>query len=211
MKTCTKCGEPKPLDEFPRKSTAGEDRRNICKRCEAERWQRYRAANKETLRQQWREYRAANSERRAAYARQWREANAEHRLAYRRANAARALAWYEANKQRERERYREWYRENRELVLAKNREIREAVLDHYGRRCACCGSTEELQIDHVNGGGTAHRESLGLKGAGSNFHRWLVKQGFPGGFQTLCRPCNRSKFDGERCRLDHGGQQWPAA
>jgi len=33
--------------------------------------------------------------------------------------------------------------------------------------------------------------------------RWLVKNGFPEGFQTLCRPCNVSKKRGTRCRLKH--------
>jgi len=34
--------------------------------------------------------------------------------------------------------------------------------------------------------------------------RWLIKNGFPEGFQTLCRPCNGSKGDGDRCKLNHG-------
>ncbi len=34
-------------------------------------------------------------------------------------------------------------------------------------------------------------------------YRWLIRNGFPEGFQTLCMPCNSSKRDGDRCRLGH--------
>ena len=39
--------------------------------------------------------------------------------------------------------------------------------------------------------------------AGRDFYAWLVRNGFPEGFQTLCWPCNKSKDTGDRCRLDH--------
>ena len=83
--------------------------------------------------------------------------------------------------------------------------LRAAVLGRYGNRCACCGTTDDLTIDHVGGGGQAHRIALfGRSDTGSAaFYRWLIAQGFPPGYQTLCRPCNASKFDGEACRLDH--------
>jgi hypothetical protein len=77
------------------------------------------------------------------------------------------------------------------------------VFDHYGSSCRCCGSTERLTIDHINGGGEDHRRELGTKG-GSGMYRWLIASSFPEGYQTLCMPCNRSKSAGERCRLDHG-------
>jgi hypothetical protein len=78
---------------------------------------------------------------------------------------------------------------------------RKAVLDHYGRACACCGTTENLTVDHVNGGGNKHRAQIGEGSYG--FYRWLVVNGFPAGFQILCAPCNRSKADRESCRLNH--------
>jgi hypothetical protein len=76
------------------------------------------------------------------------------------------------------------------------------VIAHYGAACACCGTTERLTIDHVNGGGTAQlRDQFNYSAV--RFYRWLVSQGFPPGFQTLCQPCNSSKNDGPACRLDH--------
>jgi hypothetical protein len=83
---------------------------------------------------------------------------------------------------------------------------RDAVLSHYGRVCACCGTAEKLTVDHINGDGAQHRQELygDPQQGSSRFYIWLIKQGFPAGYQTLCLPCNSSKRSGERCRLDHG-------
>jgi hypothetical protein len=66
------------------------------------------------------------------------------------------------------------------------------VLTHYGNsKCACvhCGYTDirALSIDHIKGGGTQHCISLNKHGDG--FYLWLVRQGFPEGYQTLCMNC----------------------
>jgi hypothetical protein len=55
-----------------------------------------------------------------------------------------------------------------------------------------------LCIDHKNGGGNAHRRLLGKgKMCGSlNFYGWLVRSGFPKGFQVLCHNCNSAKSRG---------------
>jgi hypothetical protein len=109
--------------------------------------------------------------------------------------------------------------ENREQARAserkshrrKHQENRDAVLDHYGRACSCCGTTDNLCIDHVNGGGTAHRIALfGSASDSSKLYRWLVRQGFPPGFQVLCMRCNSSKANGPSCRLDHAALRWSA-
>lgn len=83
--------------------------------------------------------------------------------------------------------------------------VKRRVFDHYGQACACCGSMADLTIDHVGGGGTAHRiELFGREDPGGwAFYQWLVGERFPAGFQTLCRRCNTSKGQGERCRLVH--------
>lgn len=78
--------------------------------------------------------------------------------------------------------------------LAKNQRYRarlwEGALDAYGRSCACCGEDHPafLTIDHVDGGGSQHRAETGARG--SDFYRWLQKNGYPEGFQTLCWNCN---------------------
>jgi len=93
---------------------------------------------------------------------------------------------------------------NRAAQAEYRAEVRARVFAHYGTACACCGSTEELTIDHAGGGGTEHREQLfGGSHAGGPFYRWLVREGFPDGYQALCAPCNNSKGDGRLCLL-HG-------
>jgi len=73
------------------------------------------------------------------------------------------------------------------------------VLTHYGNgKCACvkCGFTDirALSIDHVNGGGCDERRQTHR--AGNTFYRWLIKNNFPLGYQTLCMNCQWIKrFD----------------
>lgn len=95
--------------------------------------------------------------------------------------------------------------DNREKNKIYERSVRERVLAHYGNSCACCGSTEDLSIDHVAGDGAEHGDLLfGSKRArGYRFHLWLVRNDFPEGFQVLCRPCNHSKAKTDRCWLRH--------
>lgn len=83
---------------------------------------------------------------------------------------------------------REWYRSRRREAIAR-----------YGGKCACCGESEHkfLALDHIDGGGNAHRRRVGMRGGGGTLN-WLVKNGYPPGFQVLCHNCNMAKgFWGE--------------
>ena len=72
----------------------------------------------------------------------------------------------------------------------RRRQIREAVIRHYGGCCITCGVTELpfLNIDHIDGGGRQHRKAIG-----PHLTAWLVRSGFPPGFQILCWNCNHLK------------------
>lgn len=70
-----------------------------------------------------------------------------------------------------------------------------AVLSHYGkgRQPCCCWpdcmitDIDMLTLDHINNDGAEHRKTLGdRKMAGGKIYRWIIKNGFPDGFQTLC-------------------------
>ena len=80
----------------------------------------------------------------------------------------------------------------------RKRNFTQAVLNAYGRKCACCGITEPLflEVDHINGGGRKHlREELRLgHGGPMGFYAWLVKNNFPLGFQILCSNCNKGRY-----------------
>ena len=71
--------------------------------------------------------------------------------------------------------------------------IKKEVIKIYGGKCICCGEThiEFLTIDHINGGGTAHRKKL--HGGGIKVYNWLRKNNFPKEFQVLCMNCNFAK------------------
>lgn len=81
---------------------------------------------------------------------------------------------------------------------AYHQKIREVVFAAYGGfKCQCCSETEPtmLTIDHVNNDGAEHRRSLRNDGSRSaNIYPWLIKNGFPEGFQVLCYNCNISKY-----------------
>ncbi len=79
---------------------------------------------------------------------------------------------------------------------AQNR--RRLCLDYYGPNCRCCGESETafLVLDHIDGGGRAHRQQ---EGVGNKLHLWIIRNGFPEGFQTLCANCNMAKEWREGC------------
>ena len=83
---------------------------------------------------------------------------------------------------------------------AKQRERRQKIKDevfaHYGANCDCCNESTSafLAIDHIEGNGRQHRQSV-VSGGGSNaFYRWLITEGFPEGFRVLCHNCNVGRF-----------------
>jgi 5-methylcytosine-specific restriction endonuclease McrA len=91
----------------------------------------------------------------------------------------------------------------REYARGQSRELREAVLSHYGTTCAICGSGDDIELDHVHGNGERHRD---IVGHGDAFYRYLLRASFPaecepGGefeLQLLCRPCHLEKTNTER-------------
>lgn len=70
---------------------------------------------------------------------------------------------------------------------------RDQIIDAYGATCACCGELHRtfLTIDHVNGGGTAHRRSLGM--GNRRMMLQIIAEGFPPKYQILCFNCNIGK------------------
>jgi hypothetical protein len=174
-KTCSKCRLWKPFSEYSRNAYSPDRRRPDCKSCKAARQAVYYAENREMLIRKVRAYQLEHPDE----VRQWKETYAAGRTSEERA------AEYAQNRDR-------W----------SPGQHRRAVFAHYGQECACCGTTVDLQIDHVNGDGREHREQLGIT-AGAKTYRWLVLNDFPDGFQTLCRWCNRSKGRGPRCRIAH--------
>lgn len=99
------------------------------------------------------------------------------------------------------ERVSKWQEENGDKVKSTARSRREAirtkVITGYGGQCACCGEAEPmfLSIDHINNDGKSDPRR-----GGDRLYRWLIEQGYPAGYQLLCRNCNWGKHvNGGNC------------
>jgi hypothetical protein len=69
------------------------------------------------------------------------------------------------------------------------------IINHYTNgkmSCQRCGFADcrALSVDHINGGGKQHLKEIGIK-----FHRWIIKNNYPDGFQILCMNCQFIKRD----------------
>jgi hypothetical protein len=113
---------------------------------------------------------------------------------------------YRANHQQIKEgvsRYQTSHRDQiNEYARKTNAKLRATIFRRYGEQCACCGVTEKLTIDHINGDGKQHREEIGNLD-GIRFYRWLLRMYLPDGYQTLCSYCNLSKRQKGRCTSSH--------
>ena len=93
-----------------------------------------------------------------------------------------------------------WRNANREKLREYSNQRRlnakHIILDRYGKACALCGFDDirALQLDHIEDNGAEERKALGgQKFSGVNFYLYLIKQGLPDGYQTLCANCNNIK------------------
>lgn len=90
----------------------------------------------------------------------------------------------------------------------KAEETRRLIDAHYGSECKCCGESIALllTVDHINGSGNKHRESVSKGLGGTKFYNWLIKNNYPAGFQRLCFTCNNGRaLNGGVCpHLEHG-------
>ena len=190
-KPCSKCGEIKPLTDYNRAARLRDGRRPDCKTCQSGAMRRYREANLAEVQARDRRYLEANREEIHARRSRYRDANRE-----------------EINR-RQRDNYPARAVQHLEHESVKRRLLYVAVMAWYSPAwppsCACCGTPDDLSIDHVNGDGAEHREALfgDPKRASHQFWCWLIREEFPAGFQVLCRPCNTSKGRGAGCRIDH--------
>ena len=74
-KTCTKCGETKPLDDFHRDKTRAGGRRPECKECVREYRRRYREENRDKVRESKRRYYEEGRDKKLEYQRRYYEEN----------------------------------------------------------------------------------------------------------------------------------------
>jgi hypothetical protein len=80
--------------------------------------------------------------------------------------------------------------------------IKIKVFNHYGRKCTCCGATQNLTIDHIDPG----LRRLEGDPPSDALYRLIIKKDFPPDYQVLCRACNSSKGHGPSCQLHTTGK-----
>lgn len=126
MKTCTKCGETKPITEFIKDASKPSGIRSQCKPCKRIYIAAYRAANPGNRRASDARYRATNRDKVRASAAKWAAANPDklkskgvkYRAEYpERVRAARAK-WNAANTEKRRADVDKWQAANPEKVKA---------------------------------------------------------------------------------------------
>ncbi len=104
-------------------------------------------------------------------------------------NKIQTYAWRAKNKER-----------SRQIDFRYSDKLKRTVYSHYGKNgeavCVNCGFEDirALCIDHIFNNGAEERRSIKDKYfAGKNFYRWLQKNNYPSGYQTLCANCNLIK------------------
>ncbi len=138
MKTCSRCGEEKPTEGFPRHKTSKDGIRAACKECvAADNRRRYLASRDSVLAKQ----RAYNARP---------EVRARDKVV--------KADYYRANRDRIRQRSRQWAADNPEALAARRRKdydtSRDALNALKAHPCTDCGKqypSPAMHFDHVRG------------------------------------------------------------
>lgn len=215
---CSRCHDPKPLEEFAKNKLAKRGVNTTCKPCLREYGKEHYKQNKAAYSKRHKEYASTHRRESVKATLKWRERHLEE---YKAAHREQAIKAYRLKKddpeyrERAKKRAKEWYERNNEKLRLKYRanEIKNrnkakewralnpdkvaeltAIARHrrlnivgsftakewmmlkkiYNSRCVCCGSSENLTVDHVipvTKGGT----------------------GFITNIQPLCETCNKRK------------------
>jgi 5-methylcytosine-specific restriction endonuclease McrA len=160
-KTCTKCGETKPLSEYPRLARSKDGHDYQCKACACARRKAYREANRAKVAAYRKQYRSTDEfrERDAKRIREWREANRDRKAAQNR--SYRATAEGRAKQKSSQTRY------YRLLAGAKSEPYtREEIFERDGWVCQLCGEPvdSKLFVPDPKSASLDHRVPLSLGG-----------------------------------------------
>jgi len=129
------------------------------------------------------------------YRREYYQNHKEHLDTLRRQSRERNATYYREYHKLYRWKHPEYRTRQIEIGKKWREALKLEILTHYGNgKCACvkCGESRMacLSIDHINGEGYRHRKELrGKDIGGMNFYRWLRKNNYPAGYQTLCMNC----------------------
>jgi len=132
FKTCSKCGETKPVFKFSLDKRNLDSRTNVCKACKSSEGLKHYYQNRGKMLIQNREYLKANKKARSIYSKKYREKNKEYLKGLaqkwykknRKAIKKRNLEYYQANEEACKQRRKLWIKKNRERIKKYNREYK---------------------------------------------------------------------------------------
>lgn len=123
-KTCTKCGETKPLEEYSKQRGGRLGLRSACKDCMRQHHREYN--QRPDVRERSRRYREEHREELQRKKKRWHEANRD-------AIREKKQAYYRENAEAIRAKTRRWYRENQDKVKEYRESNREAIRERNRR------------------------------------------------------------------------------
>lgn len=159
-RTCTKCGETKPIEEFARRS--GGCRRWKCGTCQSEYLREYRIANADSLLEKKQIYNEANREKIRDRHEAWCKKNPERRASYQRITIANSKT------HRFRTAIRDSATNARRYGHAPCSSTFSEVMEAFSGVCHACGMTEEDQITK-----TGRRLNMDHCHATGEFRGWV--------------------------------------
>jgi len=147
-----------------------------------------------------------SKEKRKEYDKKYRELNREKRNEQNK-------KWYQKNKEKQREYYREYYREwseknrekkkeydkkyyqlNKEKISEYYKERKSYCLEYLGGKCVKCGTTHNLEFDHIKRDTKKYNITRKVDKTFDNLKEELDK------CQLLCVDCHKIKTKSERTK-----------
>lgn len=196
-KTCSRCAQIKPLNDFCNSSTNKDGKDSRCRKCKSAQFKEWSIANKTHNLERSKQWRIDNPERNRNNKNAWNSAHPKKAQ-------ERTKAWVANNKDKKRKSNKEWELANAEKVRLKNRNwaasnpqkiiqknlrrnsrvkaggiylISKTEINHIlAKPCFYCGLKEQITIDHVMPVSRNGKHSIGN----------LV---------AACKSCNSSKKD----------------
>ena len=178
MKTCSKCGESKPLEDYHVRKDSKDGRVGQCRSCVKVKSDTWYQANKDRHLTNSKQNYKENKKRKAVTGAIWQKANKESRAAssaaYRIRHPDRAHAWARENPEKHNEKRRKYRarKVNNGVKLVIDTEIATIA----AMSCTACGIAGPSEVDHI----------IPLARGGSHTI---------GNLMPLCKSCNSSKRD----------------
>ena len=102
----------------------------------------------------------------------------------------------ELNREKKREQNKKWGEENKEHRREQRKEKRVYCIEYLGGKCVKCGTTHNLQFDHIKREGKKYEITRRLSNNLNNLKEELDK------CQLLCYDCHKIKTKSERTILN---------